>query len=299
MNMRALLTMFHSFCTIALLSSCSSEAQNVASSATLKPVKYQQADDSSKAQNAVKVYSYKVDNVFAHDETAFTQGLFFNDGYLFESTGQYGQSDIRKTDIQTGNIIQATNIEDYYFGEGMVKVEDKIVSLTWKSGTGLIHSADDFKRQGSYTYQGEGWGLAYDGKKLIMSDGTNQLRFFDPVSYKPIGSKAVTLKGRPLRKINELEWIEDHPLIGSGKVLANIWQTDWIAIINVDSGVVEGLIDMSGLLPDEDIIRMQRLTRRENVLNGIAWDKNNKKLFVTGKNWPKLFEITLTFKEYQ
>ncbi len=299
MNMRALLTMFHSFCTIALLISCSSEAQNVASSATLKPVKYQQADDNSENENAVKIYRFQVDNVFAHDETAFTQGLFFDDGYLFESTGQYGQSDIRKVDVQSGTILQATDIEDYYFGEGMTKVDDKIVSLTWKSGTGLIHSADDFKRLGSYTYQGEGWGLAYDGKKLIMSDGTNQLRFFDPVSFKPIGGKAITLKGRPLRKINELEWIDDHPLIGAGKVLANIWQTDWIAIINIDNGVVEGLIDMSGLLPDEDVIRMQRLTRRENVLNGIAWDKNNKKLFVTGKNWPKLFEITLTFKEYQ
>ncbi len=228
------------------------------------------------------VYSYRVVNVYPHDPTAFTQGLIYQDGIFYEGTGLRGQSTLRKVDPATGQLLQGLRLPDQYFGEGIAILGDRLYQLTWQENTGLIYDKDSFELLGAWDYQGEGWGLATDGRRLIMSDGTNELRFIDPETLSELGRVAVVdTAGQPVARLNELEWVE-------GEVWANIWQTDLIARIDPASGRLLGWINLAGLLSDDD-----RAAQRVDVLNGIAYDATTGRLFVTGKWWPKLFEIEL------
>jgi len=248
----------------------------------------------SAPQSEPTIYRARVVNTFPHDPQAYTQGLFWHGGYLYESTGKRGASSLRRVVLDSGEVTAIRPIDDALFGEGAVQWRDRIISLTWQAGTALVHSLDTLEPVEAFSYDGEGWGLTSDGTKLIMSDGTPTLRFIDPENFSETGTLTVTLKGRPIRNLNELEWVND-------RVYANLWQTDYIAMIDPDSGVVDGLIDLSDLLtPAERAAladvgegRYSTLKLRNNVLNGIAYDAEHDRLFVTGKNWPKLFEIEL------
>jgi len=219
--------------------------------------------------------------VYPHDPTAFTQGLVFRDGELLESTGRYPSS-VRRVRLEDGVVLQRRELDDAYFGEGLTAIDDRIVTLTWKNGKAFVWDLDDLEPRGEHAYAGEGWGLTHDSTRLILSDGTPALRFLDPVTLAETGRVPVTLEGRPVSWINELEWVE-------GEVFANVWQTDFILRINPATGEVTGIIDLTGLMPDRS-----NLDPTDAVLNGIAWDPAGRRLFVTGKNWPTLFEIRLT-----
>ncbi|CAK9039351.1 Glutaminyl-peptide cyclotransferase (Glutaminyl cyclase) [Durusdinium trenchii] len=226
-------------------------------------------------------YDYRIVNAYPHQTSAFTQGLFFHDGALFESTGRYGASSLRKITLATGEIEKITPLPASIFAEGAVGWEGSIFLLTWRAGKGFIFDHETFKQTGDFDYAGEGWGLTHDGEKLIMSDGASDLRFLDPETLEETGRLPVTLQGRPLHNLNELEWID-------GEIFANIWQSEFIVRIDLKSGVVTGVIDLRDLLNADDITPGQT-----DVLNGIAYDAETGRLFVTGKNWPKLFEIEL------
>lgn len=229
----------------------------------------------------VPEYIYQVVHTYPHDSTAFTQGLFYLDGFLYEGTGLEEQSSIRKVKLETGEVLQKRNLSGAYFGEGIVNWKDRLLELTWQAHRGFIYDLSSFAPRGEFEYPGEGWGLTADGKRIIMSDGTPQLRFWDPETLKEIGRVTVTDQGRPVPRLNELEWVK-------GEVYANIWQTNRIARIDPATGKVVGWIDCAGLLPDSE-----RITNYTDVLNGIAYDAAGDRLFVTGKRWPKLFEIRL------
>jgi len=234
------------------------------------------------ATATVPVYTYRTVNVFPHDPTAFTQGLVYQDGIFYEGTGLRGQSTLRKVDPATGQVLTGIRLPDEFFGEGIAILGQRLYQLTWQENTGFIIDKDSFELLGTWRYEGEGWGLATDGQQLIMSDGTNELRFLDPSTLQEVGRVAVVdADGQPVARLNELEWVE-------GEVWANVWQTDLIARIDPASGRLLGWIDLTGLLPDED-----RAVQRVDVLNGIAYDAATGRLFVTGKWWPKLFEIEL------
>jgi glutamine cyclotransferase len=226
-------------------------------------------------------YKYNVVNVYPHNKSAFTQGLVFEGGFLYESTGRYGQSTLRRVELETGNITQLYSLPDHFFGEGITIFEDKIVQLTWKSGTGFVYDRSSFDLLQEFTYPTEGWGITHDGSRLIMSDGTSTLYFLDPETFQTIGQIEVHDE-EPVDDLNELEYI-------NGSVYANIWKKDQIAIINPETGKVTGWIDLSRINDSEKTT--------ENVLNGIAYDQNGNRLFVTGKMWSKLFEIELVPKE--
>lgn len=227
------------------------------------------------------VYGYEVVRTFPHDPTAFTQGLVIRDGVLLESTGR-APSSVRRVRLEDGVVLQKRELASEYFGEGLTEIDGRVITLTWNNGVGFIWNADDLKPVSRFTYAGEGWGLTHDGTRLILSDGSPALRFFDPGTFAETGRVAVTLNGRPVRQLNELEWID-------GEVWANVWQTNYILRIDPASGYVVGIIDLNGLLP-AGLIK----DPNDDVLNGIAWDAATRRLFVTGKNWPSLFEITLT-----
>ena len=238
---------------------------------------------SANAQPArAAIYDYRVVATYPHDPNAFTQGLFFHDGALFETTGQYGRSRLRRVALETGRAERETALPDSVFGEGSVGWGDRLVVLSWRSGRGFIHDDETLERSAEFTYRGEGWGLTHDGARLIMSDGTSSLRFLDPETLEETGTLAITFNGRPLDKLNELEWV-------AGEIFANIWQTDAIARIDPDTGIVTGLIDLRGLLPAD-----ARQPGHTDVLNGIAYDPQAERLYVTGKNWPSLFAIELS-----
>jgi len=228
--------------------------------------------------------TYEVVNVFPHDTEAFTQGLVFVDGYLYESTGLYGESTLRKVALETGEVLQQVELDDQYFAEGLTYWENKLILLTWREGTGFVYYLEDFSLLEQFSYESEGWGLTHYENALVMSDGSENLTFLNPETYQAVASIAVHFLGESIPRLNELETIH-------GKIYANIWQTDDIVRIEPDSGRVTAWIDMSGLLPDS--------LRNENtdVLNGIAYDSENDRLFVTGKRWPKLYEIRLVPKE--
>lgn len=241
------------------------------------------APSSSPAQPAparVPVYGFEVVRRFPHDPTAFTQGLVIRDGVLIESTGR-DPSGVRRVRLEDGVVLQNRELDPEYFGEGLTETDGRVFSLSWINGVGFIWDARDLSLLSRFAYDGEGWGLTHDGSRLILSDGSTALRFLDLDTQAETGRVTVTLNGRPLGRLNELEWID-------GEVWANVWQTDYIVRIDPASGQVVGVIDLSGLLKDpvQD--------PADDVLNGIAWDAKSRRLFVTGKNWPALFEIKLT-----
>jgi len=239
------------------------------------------ANDTPPDNDRPAYYDYRVVNTYPHDTGAFTQGLFFDGGVLYESTGIRGQSSLRKLDIDSGEILQQVDLPAQYFGEGAALWDDEIITLTWRAGTGLVYDLDGLALTRTFTYEGEGWGLTHDGERLIMSDGSATLRFLDPQSFEVIGRLDVAFRGKPLVNINELEWI-------NGEIFANVWRTNVIVRINPETGAVAGVIDMRNILPTDE-----RIDGDTNVLNGIAYDADADRIFVTGKNWPKLYEIEL------
>ena len=228
----------------------------------------------------VPLYSYRVVHAYPHDPAAFTQGLVFRDGCLYEGTGLYGRSDIRQVELETGRVLRSVPLDGRYFGEGIVVVGDRLIQLTWRGGVGLIYRMADFAKVGQFRFPTEGWGLTYDGEHLIASDGTATLYRMDPHSMAVVDRFQVQDVDGPVTDLNELEWV-------AGEIFANVWQTDRIARISPYDGQVTGWIDLTGLLPPRD------RTREVDVLNGIAYDAAGGRLFVTGKLWPKLFEIEL------
>jgi glutaminyl-peptide cyclotransferase len=234
------------------------------------------------ARAAIPVYGYTVVHTYPHDPEAFTEGLFYLNGFLYESTGLEGKSDIRKVQLNTGKVLQRHPISAKYFGEGIVAWKGKLAELTWQSEIGFTYDLSTFKPRSTFHYNGEGWALTHDDKRIIMSDGTPQLRFLDPVTLAETGRLNVTLNGRPLAMLNELEWVK-------GEVFANVWQTNYIVRIDPKTGAVTGVIDLSSLMAQE-----QAKGRPIDVLNGIAYDAEHDRLFVTGKLWSDLYEIKLT-----
>jgi len=228
------------------------------------------------------VGGYQVVRSYPHDTAAFTEGLFYRDGFMFESTGLAGRSSIRKWSLETGAVEQERLIDSRYFGEGIVDWKNRLYELTWTNELGFIYDIDSFEKVGEFSYPGEGWALTRDDKRLMMSDGTSFIRFLDPDTLKEIGRIEVTDDGVPVRNLNELEWVK-------GELLANVWQTTRIARIDVKTGKVLGWIELGGLLKEAGVTG-----QRDDVLNGVAYDATADRLFVTGKFWPKLFEIKLT-----
>jgi glutaminyl-peptide cyclotransferase len=231
------------------------------------------------ARAAVPVYGYEVVHSYPHDTGAFTEGLFYLNGFLYESTGLEKHSSIRKVRLETGEVVQKIDVPPEYFGEGIVNWKRHLVSLTWKSQVGFVYDLATLKVQRKFTYPGEGWALTQDGKRLIMSDGTPDLRFLDPDSLREIGRTTVTYDGQPVRNVNELEWV-------NGKIYANVWETNVMLIIDPNRGDVTGVVNLAGLLSPAE-----KPSGPDGVLNGIAYDATHDRLFVTGKNWPRLFEI--------
>lgn len=221
---------------------------------------------------------YRVIHTYPHDPNAFTQGLIYEHGHLYESTGLYGQSSLREVDLQTGQVIREKKLPDQYFGEGLTDWGNTLVQLTWKAHLGFVWNRDTFRLIRTFHYAGEGWGLTQDGHDLILSDGTPTLRYLDPTTFATVRRLRVTWRGKPVEQINELEWVQ-------GQILANIWMSNKIARISPETGHVIAWINLTGIIPDVE------LRNNNAVLNGIAWDAPEHRLFVTGKLWPKLFEI--------
>lgn len=224
--------------------------------------------------------SYRVIHRYPHDPQAFTQGLAYEGGYLYEGTGLRGESTLRKVELEIGQVIQSVALDPIYFGEGIALVDDRIVQLTFTSGLGFVYDSHSFARLGEFEYAGEGWGLALANDRLILSDGTATLRVLDPQSFAVVDRIEVTDRGSPVERLNELEYV-------NGELFANVWQTDRIARISLTTGQLLGWIDLEGLLGAD------RIDPGVDVLNGIAYDSEGRRLFVTGKRWPWLFEIEL------
>lgn len=225
-------------------------------------------------------YSYRIVNVYPHDRGAFTQGLVYENGAFYEGTGLRQESSLRRVRPETGDVLQLYSLPARFFGEGITIWGERIIQLTWKAGLGFVYDKDSFDLLGAFSYPTEGWGITHDGTHLIMSDGTSVLRFWDPETYAEIDQVQVYDEYGPVIMLNELEYIQ-------GKVYANVWQSDLVVIIDPKSGRVTGRIDLRGLLEPEDS------AQPVDVLNGIAYDAEGDRLFVTGKKWPKLFEIEL------
>jgi glutaminyl-peptide cyclotransferase len=232
----------------------------------------------------IPVYTYQVVNTYPHDVDAFTEGLFYYNGFLYESTGLNGKSSIRKVKLETGEVVLKRDLSEDYFGEGIIKWKDKLYEMTWQNQIGFIYNFETFAPEGQFHYPGEGWAFTTDGKRIIMDDGTPEIRFWNPDTLKEEGRLLVTADGVPVKNINEMEWV-------NGEIYANIWETDRIARIDPKTGKVVGWIDCTDLLPPS-----QRTPGSDSVLNGIAYDSEKGRLFVTGKNWPKLFEIRVVKK---
>lgn len=232
----------------------------------------------------IREFGYEVVKTFPHDREAFTQGLLYRDGFLFESTGLNGRSSVRKVVLETGAVVQQRSVAAEYFAEGLVDWDNRLIQLTWRSKVGFVYDLATFEPRKTFNYDGEGWGLARDATRIIMSDGSATLRFLDPQTLAETGQLQVTYEGKPLPQLNELEVV-------NGEIYANVWPTDFIAIIDPDTGRTTGRINLTGLLPAAS------RTHPVDVLNGIAYDAKGDRLFVTGKLWPTLFEIRLTPKQ--
>jgi len=229
---------------------------------------------------AAYTFTYRVVNAYPHDRNAFTQGLVFEDGVLYEGTGRQGYSTLRRVDLASGDVLQICQLPDRFFGEGITIFGERIIQLTWQSGVGFVYDRNSFELLEEFHYPTEGWGITHDGQRLIMSDGTSTLRFWNPETFEEIGRIEVRDQDGPVTRLNELEYVQ-------GEIYANVWQTDRIARIAPDTGKVIGWIDLAGILSPED------RSEPVDVLNGIAYDAENDRLFVTGKLWPRLFEIEL------
>lgn len=215
---------------------------------------------------------------FPHDTSAYTQGLLWTDGKLYESTGQYERSDLRRLDPDTGAVEQRVAIAPEFFGEGLARVGDRLIMLTWQAQRAFVFGLDGFEQLDTYRYQGMGWGLCNDGRRLVMSNGSDRLTFRDPDTFDPIGGVDVTLRGLPVHQLNELECVDD-------LVYANVYQQDVLVRIDPATGIVTGVIDAAGLLTREE-------SRGVDVLNGIAYDPRKDRFYITGKLWPTMFEVT-------
>ena len=238
---------------------------------------------SSSAQQ-VRTYGYKVEETFPHDVSSYTQGLFFQDGQLYESAGQYGESSFRKVDLKTGKVLKRISFEGRYFVEGSCMMNGRLYVLTWQEKECFVYDAATLDKLGSFLYQGEGWGLTTDGKSLIMSDGTSTITFRNPETFAAERTVTVTLRGKNVLYLNELEYIK-------GEIWANVYGTDQIVRIDPSNGVVTSVINLRGILP------AQLRQPRTDVLNGIAYDPKSGGIYVTGKNWPKMYRISLVEKK--
>lgn len=226
--------------------------------------------------------SYKVVATFPHDTSSFTQGLVFADGQFYESTGLEGESTLRRVEIATGKTLQRLDVPRQYFAEGLALVGDELVQLTWKHQLAFVYDRTTFKQKRTFPYTGEGWGIAYDGtSRLVRSDGTDTLTFLDPKTFATTKTLRVRDAGRPVPNLNELEWIE-------GEIWANVWMTDRIARISPNTGDVNAWIDLSALYP-----RTERMPPADE-LNGIAYDRATRRIYITGKKWPRLYQITVS-----
>jgi glutamine cyclotransferase len=223
-------------------------------------------------------FRLKVVHAYPHDSHAFTQGLLFLDGKIYESTGLFGRSSLRRVDLTSGQVEQESKLPAEIFGEGLARVGDRLIQLTWKNHKALVWDLSTLKKQAELSYEGEGWGLCFDGRHLVMSDGSSELTFLDPNTFAPVRKLSVTMNGSPIRNLNELEFIE-------GEIWSNVWQTDLILRINPETGQVASYLNLRGILP------AGMRTGNEDVLNGIAYDAKQKRIFVSGKLWPRLFEI--------
>jgi glutaminyl-peptide cyclotransferase len=229
-------------------------------------------------------YTYRVVKTYPHDRTAFTQGLEYRDGFLYEGTGMSGRSAVRKIELATGRVIQKYDLPQPFFGEGITVLNQQILELTWQSQTGFVYDKSSFRLLRSFNYPGEGWGLTNDGRQIYMSDGTSQIRVWDPATLSEVRRISVKDGAMPVMQLNELEWVR-------GEIYANVWQTDRIARISPADGKVLGWIDLTGILPKSE------RPDPDAVLNGIAYDAAGDRLFVTGKLWPKLFEIRVVARK--
>ena len=229
---------------------------------------------------APRTYTYRVIESYPHSTDSYTQGLLFADGVMWEGTGEYGHSRLQRIDLETGRTDVVATLPRSEFGEGIALLDGKIYQLTWENNKAYVYDAATGRQLRTFAYAGEGWGLTTDGERLYLSDGTESIHVLDPETFRRERRITVTLEGEPVRFLNELEWID-------GRIWANVYTTDQIVIIDPATGAVEGVVDLTGLLPQED------RTRQTDVLNGIAWDAAGGRIFVTGKNWPKLFEIEI------
>jgi len=227
-----------------------------------------------------KTLSYEIIDKYPHDPEAFTQGLIWHDGLLYEGTGLYGRSSLRQVDLKTGIVLKKISLPAEFFGEGITIFNNRIYQLTWKSNIGFIYDLDSFQQLETFSYSHEGWGITHDGKRLIISDGTPVLHFIDPFTFKETGHIRVYEKDKPIYRINELEFVK-------GNIYANIWQSNKVAIIDPGTGQILAWLDLTDILKQEDICQ------KVDVLNGIAYDMKNEYLFITGKLWPKIFQIKI------
>lgn len=229
--------------------------------------------------NSIPRYSYNIINTYPHDVGAFTQGLVYETDFFYESTGGFGESSLRKVDFKTGEILKLYKLDDNYFGEGITLYDNKIFQLTWKSNIGLIYDKDSFNLINKFYYNTEGWGITHNEEHLIMSDGTDRIHFLNPKNLKKVYSIKVHDGFRPVTKLNELEFIQ-------GEIYANVWKSNEIARICPQTGEITGWIDLKGLLSPKEY-------KKVGCLNGIMYDRQSSRIFVTGKMWPKIFEVKL------
>jgi glutamine cyclotransferase len=241
------------------------------------------ADGGTAAADEIPTLSYALVKAWPHDREAFTEGLVFMDGMLIESTGLNGRSTLRKVDLETGQVRQEVRLPDQYFGEGIAVLGGKIFQLTWQSHRGFVYDLKTLNLLGDFPFTGEGWGLTTDGRSLIMSDGTNRIRFLDPATFQVSRTIDVFAHGQPVEKLNELEFVK-------GEIYANVWQTEFVLRIDPVTGRIVDTVDFVGILPQAD------RSKDTDVMNGIAYDPQEDRLFVTGKNWPKLFEVRIVPK---
>jgi glutaminyl-peptide cyclotransferase len=242
------------------------------------------ASAGTSATSPMARYTYEVVKTWPHDREAFTQGLVFREGNLIESTGLNARSTLREVQLETGKVLKQVTVPPAYFAEGVAVIDEEAFQLTWQNRKGFVYDVDTFQLRKEFTYEGEGWGLATDGKALILSDGTSQIRFIDPVTFSVTRAITVRLEGKPVDRLNELEYIR-------GEIFANVWQTDDVIRIDPATGTVRGVINFSGLLAPQD------RAPETDVLNGIAYDARDDRLFVTGKRWPRVFEVRLKVKQ--